>query len=254
MAGEVAVTDERERHLAWEGTLNARDLGGYKTENGREICWGAIVRTDNLAPLTEAGQQALRAYGVRTIIDLRLPTELAEHPNPFASPGDHGITYSNISLVNPATKSQETFTTLANDYKHILDDFSPAIVQIMTTIAEATRGGVLVHCMGGKDRTGIVSALLLDLAGVSRETIGADYALTAEYLRPQEEEWLKNGPNDREWRERELALHKPASDVMQEVLVHLDDRYGGVEQYLLGAGVTRENLQELRKRLLGDTR
>ena len=254
MAGKAAVTDERERHLTWEGTLNARDLGGYKTQNGQETRWGAVVRTDNLAPLTEAGQQALRAYGVRTIVDLRLPTELVEHPNPFASPGDHGITYNNISLVNPATKSQETFTTLANDYKHILDDFSPAIVQIMTTIAEAPRGGVLVHCMGGKDRTGIVSALLLDLAGVSRETIGADYALTAEYLRPQEEEWLENGPNDREWRERELALHKPTSDVMQEVLVHLDDRYGGAKQYLLSAGVTQENLQELRKRLLDDTK
>ncbi len=252
-ARETLSTGERDRHLPWEGTLNARDLGGYQTHDGKETQWGAVIRTDNLAPLTEAGKRALRAYGVRTIVDLRLPQELADYPNPFAVPGERDIAYTNISLVNPATKPPETFTTLADDYTHMLDDFHPAIAQIMTTIAEARSGGVLVHCMGGKDRTGIVSALLLDLVGVSRETIGADYALTAEYLRPQEEEWLENGPNDREWREKVLALHMPTADVMQEVLQRLDQRYGGVEKYLLNAGVSKENVQRLKQRLVPST-
>ena len=106
--------------------------------------------------------------------------------------------------------------------------------------------------MGGKDRTGLVSAILLELAGVERATIGADYALTAECLRPREEEWLANGPGDRAERERLLALYAPRAEVMIEVLDDLDRRYGGVEAYLLRAGVTPEDIARLRERLVGE--
>jgi protein-tyrosine phosphatase len=97
------TTEQREwtRLLEWEGCLNARDLGGYATEGGRETRWGAVVRSDSPAALTEVGRAALAAYGVRAIVDLRLPAELADHPNPFAEPGDHGIAYTNVSFIDP---------------------------------------------------------------------------------------------------------------------------------------------------------
>jgi protein-tyrosine phosphatase len=241
--------EERTRRLLWEGCYNVRDLGGYLTASGGETRWGAVVRTDNLARLTEAGRAALLEYGVRSIVDLRKPDEIAEHPNPFAEPGEHGIEYTNVSLVDPAKSAPENFTTLANDYKRILDSFAPAMAEIMTAIAWAPEGGVLVHCMAGKDRTGMVSAILLELAGVSRETIAEDYALSAEFLRPLEEEWLENGPGEREERAREQAKWVPRAQVMLEVLAHLDDRYGGVEEYLLQAGVSPEAIARLRARL-----
>lgn len=245
---------ERTRRLDWEGCLNARDLGGYRTGDGRETRWGAIVRSDSLTPLTETGRAALVEHGVRSIVDLRRPQELEEYPNPFAQPGDHGVAYTNLSLVDPAASLgvlSADFTTLADDYKRMLDRYAPQMAAIMTAIADAPAGGVLIHCMAGKDRTGQVSALLLDLAGVPRETIGADYALTAEYLRPRDEEWLASGPGERADREKELVKYSPMAEVMIETLAHLDERYGGTARYLLQAGVTPATIAHLRERLLG---
>lgn len=250
MAIDQQTTIQRERRLAWDACLNARDLGGYRTYDGRETRWGAIARSDNPAQLTEAGQAAVVDYGIRSMVDLRRPDEVQQHPNPFANPDSHEIAYTNISLVDPGAPSED-FTTLANDYKRMLDRFPDTIAEIMRTIAHAPEGGVLIHCMGGKDRTGVIAALLLDLVGVPRETIGEDYALTAECLRPRDEEWLENGPGERAERGRLLAQFMPRAEVMLEVLAHLDTRYGGVEGYLRHIGVSPDDVQRLRDRLIG---
>lgn len=245
-----ADAPERVRRLEWEGCFNARDLGGYRTKDGQETRWQAVVRADNLAPLTETGRRALIDYGVRTIVDLRLPQELALHPNPFAEPGAHRIAYHNISLIDPAAEPGPAFTTLAANYSGLLDRFRPQVGEVMTTISRAPEGGVLIHCMAGKDRTGVISALLLELAGVPRDVIGADYALTAEFLRAQDEDYLANGPGERADRERDLARRMPTAEVMPEVLAHLDREYGGVEAYLLGFGVPAEDIERLSARLV----
>ena len=96
----------------------------------------------------------------------------------------------------------------------------------VAAVARAPAGGVLIHCAAGKDRTGLISALLLGAVGVPAATIADDYALTAELLRSRELEWLENGPGER-------AV-----------------RYGGVEPYLLAAGVSRGDLERLGERLL----
>jgi len=242
---------ERTRRLAWEGLLNARDLGGYPTTDGRKTRWGAVVRSDNLTPLTEAGQAALRAYGIRSIIDLRRPEQAQDHPNPFAEPGSHGIAYVNVPFEDPAafafTEEPESLTVV---YVMMLDHYGSRVADVMTTVADAPSGGVLVHCMGGKDRTGLVSALLLDLAGVDRKTIAADYAVTQDNLRERDDEYVRNGPGDRAERERLVAKFSAQAEVMLDVLSHLDERCGGVEPYLLQAGVTTEHVARLRRRLV----
>ena len=250
------TTEQREqtRRLAWEGLLNARDLGGYPAQGGRETRWGAVVRSDSLAALTEAGRAALAGYGVRAIVDLRLADEIDRHPNPFAEPGDHGIVYSNVSIIDPAVENPPERLTLAQSYLWMLDRFAGQVAQVMAAIAAAPEGGVLVHCAAGKDRTGLISALLLALVGVPGETIAADYALTAELLRPRDEEWLENGPGERAEREALLARYAPTAEVMLEVLDGLDRRYGGVERYLLAAGVSEADLARLRERLLAPAR
>jgi protein-tyrosine phosphatase len=241
---------ERTRRLAWEGVLNARDLGGYPTADGRQTRWGAVVRSDSLTALTSAGREALISHGVRSMVDLRLPGEVADQPNPFAEPADHGIAYANVSFVDPAAAPPEDAITLADGYKRMLDRFQKQVAAVMAAIAEAPGGGVLVHCAAGKDRTGLIAALLLGLAGVAPETIAADYALTAECLRPREQAWLENGPGDRAEREEQLRRFAPTAAVMEAVLEHLTVRYGGVAAYLLEAGVAPEDLDRLRARLL----
>jgi protein-tyrosine phosphatase len=246
------VTVERQwtRRLAWEGVLNARDLGGYPAADGRETRWGAVVRSDNLTPLTPTGQAALVEYGVRTIVDLRLPNEVARKPNPFAAPGSHGIAYANVSFVDPAAAPPTEFGTLADDYKGMLVRFRQPVATVMAAVAGADDGGVLVHCAAGKDRTGLVAALLLGLVGVPRRTIATDYALSAECLRRRNEEWLENGPGDRAEREEVLRKFAPTPQAMLEVLDHLTERHGGVEGYLSWAGVPADDLTRLRARLL----
>lgn len=248
----TTATEGRRRVLGWDGCANSRDLGGYATADGRETRWGEVVRSDRLGDLTETGQAALVAHGIRTIVDLRMPSELASHPNPFADPahlGGHGIAYVNISLVDPGSGSREHFATLADDYADMLDSFAGSIARILGAIADAPAGGVVIHCMAGKDRTGIVSALLLELVGVARETIGADYGLTAACLRPAEEEWLANGPGERAHREAALVKYAPRAEIMPEVLAHLDERYGDAEGYLLTSGVSTEDIRRLRERM-----
>jgi protein-tyrosine phosphatase len=246
------TTEQREqtRLLAWEGLLNARDLGGYPAAGGRETRWGAVVRSDSLAALTEAGRAALAGYGVRAVVDLRLPDELARHPNPFASPGDHGIAYANVSILDPAAGYPPETLTLAENYLWTLDRFAGYVAEVMAAIAGAPEGGVLVHCAAGKDRTGLISALLLGLVRVPAETIAADYALTAELLRPRDQEWLEHGPGERAEREALAARFAPTAEVMLEVLDGLDRHYGGVEGYLAAAGVSPADLDRLRDRLL----
>jgi protein-tyrosine phosphatase len=246
------TAEQREwtRLVDWEGGLNARDLGGYATGDGRETRWGAVVRSAALATLTEAGRAALADYGVRAIVDLRLPGELDRHPNPFAEPGDHGIAYTNVSILDPGAGFPPDTVTLAENYLWSLERFAALVAAAVAAVARAPEGGVLIHCAVGKDRTGLVSALLLGVVGVPAATIADDYALTAELLRSRDLEWLENGPGERAEREAMLARFAPTAEVMLEVLAKLTERYGGVEPYLLAAGVPPGDLERLRERLL----
>ena len=247
------MTIEREwtRRLAWEGCLNARDLGGYPAAGGRETRWGAVVRSDSPAALTETGRAALAGYGVRAIVDLRLPAELADDPNPFAEPGDHGIAYTNVSFIDPAAAPPDAVSTLAEDYLQMLDRYRQGVAEAMAAIARAPEGAVLIHCAAGKDRTGLISALLLGLVDVPADTVAADYAMTAELLRPREQEWLAAcPPEERAEREAMLARYAPTAEVMLAVLEGLEERYGGVEPYLRSTGLSQDDLDRLRDRLV----
>jgi protein-tyrosine phosphatase len=248
------TTEQREwaRLLEWEGCLNARDLGGYATQDGRQTRWGTVVRSDSPAALTEAGRAVLASYGVRAIVDLRLPAELADDPNPFAEPGDHGIAYTNVSIIDPGAGFPPNTITLAENYLWSLERFRDLVAKAVEAVAQAPEGAVLIHCAAGKDRTGLISALLLGLVDVPTETIAADYAMTAELLASREREWLESGPpEEREAREAMSARYAPTAEVMLEVLERLTERFGGVEPYLLEAGVRREDLERLRERLVG---
>jgi protein-tyrosine phosphatase len=248
------TTEQREwaRLLEWEGCLNARDLGGYATQDGRQTRWGTVVRSDSPAALTEAGRAALASYGVRAIVDLRLPAELADDPNPFAEPGDHGIAYTNVSIIDPGAGFPPNTITLAENYMWSLERFRDLVAKAVEAVAQAPEGAVLIHCAAGKDRTGLISALLLGLVDVPTETIAADYAMTAELLASREREWLESGPpEEREAREAMSARYAPTAEVMLEVLERLTERFGGVEPYLLEAGVRQEDLERLRERLVG---
>ena len=135
-------------------------------------------------------------------------------------------------------------------YLEILERRRARLGEAVAAVATAPEGTVVVHCHGGKDRTGLVVALLLRLAGVGREEIGADYALSGPNLRAQTEDWIAEAPSELE-RERRTRLGETHSEAMVGVLEELERRYGSVAEYLLAAGVDRGALDAVAARLLG---
>jgi protein tyrosine/serine phosphatase len=122
------------------------------------------------------------------------------------------------------------------------------VAAAVRAVAEAPEGGVVVHCVGGKDRTGLLTALLLHLAGVPTDEIAADYALSEERLRPRHEAWFEAAETDAERRRLERIAQTPP-EAITGVFDELERRYGSVEGYLRAAGVDDEDLARARSRL-----
>jgi protein tyrosine/serine phosphatase len=242
------------RHLNWENCLNVRDLGGYATSDGACTRWRSIIRADNLCLLTPAGAQALIDYGVRTVIDLRSPSEVARETHPFAGEAarDGSPSYFNLPLQDELIETDAT--PMATDplfdlYRENIDRYAANFGAVFKAIAGAPPGGVVLHCHAGKDRTGLVSALLLSLAGVPRQIIAEDYAATDRCLEPMYARIIANSPQEPTRLERLARFLVSPPETMLAVLGHLDARHGGVEAYLRAAGVTRPDVQRVRDRL-----
>jgi protein-tyrosine phosphatase len=165
--------------LDWEGCLNVRDLGGLKTVDGRLTRSGAIVRADSPDRLTPAGWAAVRAHGIRTIVDLRNADEYGTTAWP---PG-----FDVVRLPLDGMDEDPEFWRRWGSgpqfgtplyYRPHLDRFPERSARVIGAIARAKPGGVLVHCVGGRDRTGQIAMLVLALVGVPPEAIAADYDLS----------------------------------------------------------------------------
>lgn len=240
------------RHLPVQGTFNVRDLGGYATPVG-ETRWRRFLRADGLHRITADGIAALRAEGVTTVIDLRHTGELVSQPNPFATAELDDVEYHNISLFDDlAPRAMEQGDVLLALYINALANRQAALRQILTTIAAAPDGTVLFHCTAGKDRTGIVAALLLGLAGVETADIVADYASTGVLIAPMIEQIVADamarGVDPEQF--RPLLASSPAT--MLATIDHIATQHGSVRQYLLSIGLTEAVLERLHTRLTGE--
>jgi protein-tyrosine phosphatase len=237
---------DTKRLLEFPSLLNARDLGGYPTTDGSQTRWRSLLRSDDLAQLSHAGLAAFSGYGIETVVDLRWPEEVAASPTPITRVLKH-IRYEQISLLTPtpeewrARRADRTAKELWN--RSMLESVREELKQVLAVIATASPGPLLFHCVAGKDRTGLIAALLLALADVEPAAIAYDYAASTENLR---EAYL-----------RRYADADPAAiiDVVQcpEAGVHnmLEylDRFGGARGYLEEIGVPEEQITLLRARL-----
>lgn len=244
-----ASAQEATRALAWDACLNVRDLGGITTRDGRRIRRGALVRSDQLCRLSDNGRSALVAHGVRTVIDLRTPAEVERNPDPALH--EHGVDY----LLIPQQSEQlwkeldPIARTRAERDAAVLDRRREQIVAMARAVANAAPGGVLIHCLAGKDRTGIATALLLGLVGVSDEDIAADYTLSVANLAGELAAALAAAPSDEE-RARLERSYDARPDTMLATLAHLRTRHGGPEAYLVRGGLSAVDIQRIDARLL----
>jgi protein-tyrosine phosphatase len=215
-----------------------------RARGGGETCFGVLVRADSIAGLTEAGWAALANYGVALAVDLRGEHERAELDRRREPP----IPVLRIPI-SPNTGSALLWPSMLEAYLGILEDFRPQFAEVVDAIADMA-APVVIHCHGGRDRTGLTAALLLRLAGVDAETIAADHALSDESWAPYNVRWFEEAPDGAE-RARRQRVAAPAGRTMAEVLAEVDLRYGGVRAYLRDA--LPQNIDRIVVRLRGDS-
>ncbi|MET7422994.1 tyrosine-protein phosphatase [Dactylosporangium sp. NPDC005555] len=215
--------------LEWAGLRNARDLGGLPTRDGGAVRHGAVVRADSPHALTGDGVAALRAYGVTRIIDLRCADEATLRPNVLAE----DPMYRLVPFTDPDDDPADELSDLAEIgdlYRCRIAGDARRVVDAVAAVADAPPGAVLVHCQAGQDRTGMLVALLLRVAGVADDVIAADYAFSS------------------------VCWESPGECEPEAILAMLDlvdERWSGADGYLLAHGLSPARLAALRTRLRG---
>jgi protein-tyrosine phosphatase len=242
------------RDLTVRGAHNIRDLGGYLTAQGTEIPWRRFLRSDCLHQLDEAEPARLHFEGLRMVIDLRTAREVRDAPSALAR--QRGVEWVNLPLfdtLSPDALAQivvpEEGHPLLAMYLTAIETRGDAISTILSRMSDVREGTVLFNCTAGKDRTGIIAALLLGLAGASHTDIVADYALTSARIPVLVAEFLTRArANGGDVEAYATFLESPAS-AMAGMLSHIDANYGSVMGYLDQIDVPTEVLSRLQVRL-----
>ncbi|WP_067468396.1 tyrosine-protein phosphatase [Actinomadura macra] len=277
---------ERTRWIELDGAANARDLGGLPTSDGGATRWGRVLRSDNLQDLSVSDLRVLLDdYALKNIIDLRTDAEVhLEGPGPLTRVPS--VTIHQLSLFTeggrhtdaaadlPATPNSGSATPdteidtgkllpwrapnqdgSAQDrslgyYRGYLADRADSIVAALRVMSR-TDGSALVHCAAGKDRTGVVCALALEVAGVTRDAIVSDYTLSGERMDRILRRLRASDTYAADLDSRPADYHRPRAATMEEFLTRVDERSGGPLGWLASHGWTDEDTDALRTRLLG---
>ncbi len=250
-----------ERWFNLSGCDNVRDLGGLPTLDGAATRHGVFLRADSVQTLTDADVILLReTFGLRTIIDLRAREEAArEGRGPLA---EEPIDYHNLSFLPGewVMPDDPRFPTIVRDLdsadriEHYLDYLrlaGPAVAQALRVLAQPTTGPALFHCAAGKDRTGVLAALLLSIAGVDREAIVADYAQTNERIHLVNARLAQRPSYNRPTAPLTPDQLSCRPEVMRGFLAGIDASWGGPAAWAHDAGLTESDLGTLRRSLVG---
>jgi protein-tyrosine phosphatase len=242
--------DNHPRSLTFSTSYNFRDVGGYAGLEGRTVNWRRLFRADSLHRLKGADLDTFHELGVRTVIDLRRPFEIEEHGR---VPHCDGLDYRNLvvehvdweTVEQPADLPHERW--LADRYLNFAEDGQAGLAAALSVIADPAAAPVVVHCMAGKDRTGVVCALTLSLLGVSDADIAGDYALTEVAMASLTAYLLKTKP---EVVQDKYHMFDCPQDAMLLFLNDLRERHGSVEKYVREIGISSGQLAALREHLL----
>lgn len=246
---------------------NPRDLGGYRGFSGRKIKKGRLLRSGKISGLSIHDQKFLQRYGLRKVIDLRSPLESKQTPDPDIP----GVAHLNLSL-----SEEDNTQGGSNNLAHMLtvyrrDQYAgftmmcrryrqqvtkkharQTLRQILLVLAHNPEGAILYHCSEGKDRTGIVTMIILYVLGVDLETIRQDY-LASNYLlndyRAKRDQRLKAEGANLQLRANMRILGSVANAFFDTALIAIQEQFGGLDQYLRQElGLTpdlRKTLQDL---------
>lgn len=230
------------RRIPLSATLNTRDLGGYPAAGGKVTQFGRAIRSDIPSTLSAEDTSLLQRIGVTDAIDLRSDEETILQPSAFEGSTDFHYHRCPFAIGNQDPGSPAGVAPL---YMRIVNDFS-MMQRIMQLIARA-RGGVLIHCAAGKDRTGVVAALLLLTADVDRRDILADYQLSATYRQPVLRRLFKQQPG------LPAYIGRTDIDYMDDMLNRFFQNYGSIDNYLATISVRKQESRKLKAKLIEPT-
>lgn len=230
--------EEPVRHLRLAGTRNLRDIGGYPAGPGRVTRWRTLFRTDALDRLPESSQAHLLGFGVRQVIDLRWPSELARLPSVFA--GSTAVSYLSLPLLDNPPAPPEGLREI---YRRILDQRGAELAAIVRAVLAPDGLPAVIGCAGGIDRTGVSVALVLTAVGVPADIVAADYALSSAcYATDGRDAGLDD------WRAGSVAVDC-LPEYMIATLEYLEKELGGAAGMLARHGIGAAEIDLLRERL-----
>ena len=239
-----------DRLIALEGAVNFRDLGGYTTPDGQRTRWRVLFRADGLGELTGADLTIMRELGIRTVVDLRSGDEVEQSRFDVDA---HPVAFHHFPFIK-ALPSVEDFERapgfLGAQYTEMLDDATPQIVGALTALAAPDARPAVFHCTAGKDRTGLLSALVLSLLGVPEETVVADYALSGEAMARLRAKLMVKYPDGKTLIADSDAVFSADPANMVALFAHLRARYGTVARYASDVGIPDDVVSRLREALL----
>jgi len=239
-----------DRWLALEGLDNIRDVGGLPLRDGGTTHRGVLLRSASLRHCTPSAiAHLVEEFGLRLVLDLRTQRERERSVSPAAF-ADSGVETVALSFIpeegRELPETEDDVDPLTHIYLGYLRDRADNVVMAVRRLAAA--GPTLVHCAAGKDRTGVFVALVLDAAGVDRDAVVADYALSGERMEALFRRWTAASG---EPMPADLTPHLPRAEAMAAVLDHLDAEHGGAAGWLLAHGLEEDALTGLRARLTG---
>jgi protein-tyrosine phosphatase len=239
-----------ERVIALDGAVNFRDLGGYATLDGRRTRWRVLFRADGLGELSVTDFSILRELGIRTVVDLRSGHEVEQGRFDVEA---HPVDFHHFPFIDQLPNAEQWDRRpglLGAQYKEMLDDAAPQIIGALEVLAAPDAHPAVFHCTAGKDRTGLLSALVLSLLGVPEETVVADYALSGEAMERLRAKLILKYPDGKDVIADidEVFSANPAN--MVELFAYLRERYGSVAEYAVTVGVPDAVVARLREELL----
>jgi protein-tyrosine phosphatase len=239
-----------ERLIALDGAVNFRDLGGYATNDGRRTRWRVLFRADGLGELSLTDFSILRELGIRTVVDLRSGHEVEQGRFDVEA---HPVDFHHFPFIDQLPNAEQWDRRpglLGAQYKEMLDDAAPQIIGALEVLAAPDAHPAVFHCTAGKDRTGLLSALVLSLLGVPEETVVADYALSGGAMERLRAKLILKYPDGKDVIADidEVFSANPAN--MVELFAYLRERYGSVAEYAVTVGVPDAVVARLREELL----
>ena len=252
------------RTISLDGGINFRDLGGYRSIDGKTIRWRKLFRSGHLANITKNDISRLSSFGLMEIHDFRRENEQLQSPTvavPFKLVDDYQMSIGDISkfwefLAEGKLSSGSAHELVVNSYKSCIKDVIPSFRRLMRALVDNGGQTTLFHCSAGKDRTGMAAALILSCLSIPREIIVDDYLLTKKYYKPDRlisiiEGHLKEAKIsswDRDWLTPYVSVHEQNINAFLDAI---DMSFGSMKVFLSdGLALSDQDILQLQDNFL----